>query len=118
MMIASYPADTAGCRRCAMELESEPLTVIAQTFALRELLHRQRINEGAAACMLSHSSGSNLDNLAANMNTARLVITPATDTTVIMESDTALRLGPHLVDGLSVAGPTGAYEYFCPQCQR
>ncbi|EFJ3710024.1 baseplate assembly protein, partial [Escherichia coli] len=79
-MITAFPQTQQAAVRSAMALESEPLTVIAQTFALRELLHRQRINEGAAACMLSHSSGSNLDNLAANMNTARLVITPATDT--------------------------------------
>ncbi|MBB7069115.1 baseplate assembly protein [Escherichia coli] len=113
-MITAFPQIQQAAVRSAMALESEPLTVIAQTFALRELLHRQRINEGAAACMLSHSSGSNLDNLAANMNTARLVITPATDTTeAVMESDTALRLrAQSAFDGLSVAGPTGAYEYF------
>ncbi|EAC1436340.1 baseplate assembly protein, partial [Escherichia coli] len=49
-----------------------------------------------------------------NMNTKRLVITPATDTTdAVMESDTSLRLrAQRAYDGLSVAGPSGAYEYF------
>lgn len=43
--------------------------------------------------MLSHSTGTDLDNLAGNMNTKRLTITPATDTTdAVMESDTSLRL--------------------------
>ncbi len=48
------------------------------------------------------------------MNTKRLVITPATDTTdAVMESDTSLRLrAQRAYDGLSVAGPSGAYEYF------
>ncbi|HGC2348837.1 TPA: baseplate J/gp47 family protein, partial [Escherichia coli] len=80
----------------------------------REMLLRQRINEAARACMLSHSRGSDLDNLAANNNTHRLVIHPATDTTeAVMESDTSLRLRAQSAwDGLSVAGPSGAYEYF------
>lgn len=113
-MIAAFPQTQQAAVRSALALESEPLTVIAQVFAFRELLLRQRINEGAAACMLSHSTGDDLDNLAANMNTVRLTITPATDTTeAVMESDTALRLrAQSAFDGLSVAGPTGAYEYF------
>ncbi|HDT4824726.1 TPA: baseplate J/gp47 family protein [Escherichia coli] len=113
-MIAAFPQTQQAAVRSALALESEPLTVIAQVFAFRELLLRQRINEGAAACMLSHATGDDLDNLAANMNTARLVITPATDTTeAVLEDDTALRLrAQSAFDGLSVAGPTGAYEYF------
>lgn len=113
-IITAFPLIQQDAVRSAMALESEPLTIIAQTFAFRELLLRQRVNEGAAACMLSHSTGSDLDNLAANMNTTRLIIIPATDTTdAVMESDTALRLrAQSAFDGLSVAGPTGAYEYF------
>ncbi|QVT90239.1 baseplate assembly protein [Escherichia coli] len=112
-IITAFPLIQQDAVRSAMALESEPLTIIAQTFAFRELLLRQRVNEGAAACMLSHSTGSDLDNLAANMNTTRLIIIPATDTTdAVMESDTALRLrAQSAFDGLSVAGPTGAYEY-------
>ncbi|MBS9764346.1 hypothetical protein JR041_26630, partial [Pseudomonas mosselii] len=81
MMIASYPAEQREAVSAALELESEPLNVIAQTMSFREMLLRQRVNEGARACMLSHSAGTDLDNLAGNMNTKRLVITPATDTT-------------------------------------
>lgn len=74
----------------------------------------QRINDGAAACMLSHSNFSDLDNLGANNNTQRLVIQEATDTTeAVYESDAAYRLRiQSAFEGLSVAGPTGAYEYF------
>ncbi|MGQ7191271.1 baseplate assembly protein, partial [Escherichia sp. HC-CC] len=44
-------------------------------------------------CMLSHSVSTDLDNLAGNLNTERLVRIPATETTdAEMESDTALRL--------------------------
>ncbi|MGK3466740.1 hypothetical protein ACSLOT_28100, partial [Escherichia coli] len=43
----------------------------------------------------------------------------ATDTTdAVMESDTSLRLrAQRAYDGLSVAGPSGAYEYFA-RCAR
>ena len=114
MIIASYPAEQREAVSAALKLESEPLNVIAQTMSFREMLLRQRVNEGARACMLSHSAGTDLDNLAGNMNTKRLVITPATDTTdAVMESDTSLRLrAQRAYDGLSVAGPSGAYEYF------
>ncbi|EGB7047746.1 baseplate assembly protein [Salmonella enterica] len=113
-MISKFPEEVRTAVAAALELESEPLNIIAQAFAWRELLLRQRINDGAAACMLSHSVATDLDNIAGNMDTERLVITPATDTTnAVMESDTALRMRAQAAfDGLSVAGPSGAYEYF------
>ncbi len=113
-MISKFPEEVRPAVAAALELESEPLNIIAQAFAWRELLLRQRINDGAAACMLSHSVSTDLDNIAGNMDTRRLVITPATDTTdAVMESDTALRMRAQAAfDGLSVAGPSGAYEYF------
>ncbi len=51
MMIASYPAEQREAVSAALELESEPLNVIAQTMSFREMLLRQRVNEGARACM-------------------------------------------------------------------
>lgn len=113
-MIAAFPEEQQASVAAALELESEPLNVIAQVVAYRELMLRQRINDGAAACMLSHSTSTDLDNLAGNNDTERLVITPATDTSeAVMESDTSLRLRAQAAfEGLSVAGPTGAYEYF------
>lgn len=114
MIIAAYPQEKQPAIAAAMTLESEPLTVIAQVFSYRELMLRQNINDGAAACMLSHANAGDLDNLAANNNTARLTVAEATDTTdAVMESDSALRLrAQSAFEGLSVAGPTGAYEYF------
>ncbi|HBY4512700.1 TPA: baseplate assembly protein [Klebsiella pneumoniae] len=114
VMVAAFPDDQQSAVAAAMTLESEPLTIIAQAMAYRELLLRQRINEGAAACMLSHSTGDDLDNIAANLDTERLVITEATDTAdAVMESDEALRLRAQAAfEGMSVAGPSAAYEYF------
>lgn len=114
VMIAAFPADQQASVAAALSLESEPLNVIAQAMAYRELLLRRRINEGAAACMLSHAEDTDLDNLAANLDTERLTITPETDTSdAVMESDEALRLrAQSAFEGMSVAGPSAAYEYF------
>lgn len=114
VMIAAFPADQQASVAAALSLESEPLNVIAQAMAYRELLLRRRINEGAAACMLSHAEGTDLDNLAANLDTERLTITPETDASdAVMESDEALRLrAQSAFEGMSVAGPSAAYEYF------
>lgn len=114
VMVAAFPEDQQTAVAAALTLESEPLTIIAQAMAYRELLLRQRINEGAAACMLSHATGDDLDNIAANLDTERLVITEATDTAdAVTESDEALRLRAQAAfEGMSVAGPSAAYEYF------
>lgn len=114
LMVAVFPADLQSAVAAALGLESEPLNIIAQAMAYRELLLRQRINEAVAACMLSHSTGDDLDNITANLDTERLTITSATDTTdAVTESDEALRLRAQAAfEGMSVAGPSAAYEYF------
>lgn len=114
VMVAAFPEDQQTAVAAALTLESEPLNIIAQAMAYRELLLRQRINEGAAACMLSHATGDDLDNIAANLDTERLTITAATDTAdAVTESDEALRLRAQAAfEGMSVAGPSAAYEYF------
>ncbi|MFB9085581.1 baseplate J/gp47 family protein [Erwinia tracheiphila] len=113
-MVAAFPQAQQASVTAALELESEPLNIIAQVIAYRVMVLMQRINDGAAACMLSHAVSSDLDNLAGNLGTERLIITPATATTdAVTENDSALRLRAQAAfDGLSVAGPTGAYEYF------
>ncbi|WP_112166151.1 baseplate J/gp47 family protein [Klebsiella sp. WCHKl090539] len=114
VMVAAYPVDQQTAVIAALALESEPLNIIAQAIAYREMLLRQRINEGAAASMLSHATGDDLDNIAANLDTERLVITEETATAdAVMESDEALRLRAQAAfEGMSVAGPSAAYEYF------
>lgn len=67
--------------------------------------------------MVAHAMGSDLDHLGANNGIERLTITPANPDAIppiaaVMESDDDFRMRiPQAFEGLSVAGPTGAYEY-------
>ncbi|PVW70771.1 baseplate assembly protein [Klebsiella pneumoniae] len=113
--VALHPKDEQEAVMRTLELESEPVTKLLQEN--RELLLRQRINEAAQAVMVAYAIGSDLDQLAANYNVKRLTVTPADNDAVppvaaVMESDEALRLRvPAAFEGLSVAGPTAAYEF-------
>lgn len=55
-----------------IDLESEPLIKLLQVAAYRELVIRARINDAARAVMLPWAVGSDLDNLAARYDLARL----------------------------------------------
>lgn len=67
--------------------------------------------------MVAYALGSDLDQLAARSNVQRLIVMPADPDAVppveaVMESDDALRVRvPEAFEGLSVAGPTAAYEF-------
>lgn len=116
--ITLYPEDEQDVIRRTLSLESEPITMLLEENCYRELLLRQRVNEAARAVMVAYSVGSDLDQLAANFNVERLTITPEDDSVVppvpaVMESDADLRVRtPQAFEGLSVAGPTAAYEFF------
>ncbi|WBU50494.1 baseplate assembly protein [Kosakonia pseudosacchari] len=116
-LISLFPADEQEALARTLALESEPLTKFLQENAYREVMWRSRVNEAARAVMLAYAAGNDLDVMAANSNTARLVISPADDSTIpptpaVMESDKDLRLrAQQAFEGLSVAGPEGAYEY-------
>lgn len=111
-LIARHPEAAA-----ELELESSPLTKLLEESAFRETLWRQRVNEAAKAVMLAFSSGSDLDQLAANFEVQRLVTAPGDPDAVppvpaVMESDTDLRLRAQAAfEGLSVAGPRAAYVF-------
>ncbi|EKK5504067.1 baseplate assembly protein [Enterobacter hormaechei] len=115
--VALYPADEQAAVARTLALESEPITKQLQESTYREVLLRQRINEAAQAVMVAYALGGDLEQLAANYNVKRLTVTPADNDTVppvaaVMESDDALRLRvPAAFEGLSVAGPTAAYEF-------
>ncbi|MBK1874590.1 baseplate assembly protein [Marinobacter sp. 1-3A] len=100
-----------------LQIESEPLTKLLQENAYREIQWRQRVNEAAKAVMLAHSSQADLDNLVANYDVERLIIDPGNPDALppvpaTLESDEDLRLRAQQAwEGLSVAGPRGAYEY-------
>lgn len=100
-----------------LALESEPLTIQLQENAYRELVWRKRVNEAAVANMLAFASDQDLDNLVANFDTERLMVDPGDPNAIppvlpTYESDDSLRLrSQQSWEGLSVAGPTKAYEF-------
>ncbi|PID61712.1 MAG: baseplate assembly protein [Gammaproteobacteria bacterium] len=115
--ISLYPESEREDWENTLALESEPVTKLLQESAYMELLLRQRINHSARATMLAYATGTDLDNLAANFGTVRLLIRPADDSTVpptpaLYESDEDLRHRTQLAfEGITTAGPIGSYRY-------
>ena len=96
-------------------VESDPAIKLLEVGAYRELVIRQRINDGASSVLLAYAVGSDLDNLGVLFGVFRNEITPAdpqAGTPAVMETDDALRrrivLAP---DSYSVAGPASAYVF-------
>lgn len=116
-LISLYPEDQQEAIARTLTLESEPIVKLLQENAYREVIWRQRVNEAARAVMLAYAIDSDLDNIGANFNVERLVVTPADDTTIPptpaeMELDADYRLRiQQAFEGMSVAGSTGAYEF-------
>lgn len=100
-----------------LELESEPLVKLLETFAYRLLLKTGEINAKAKALMLAYATGADLDHLAANRDVYRLLIQPENNIVVppiaaIYESDDALRRRVQLAPERQAAGSKGAYQYW------
>lgn len=116
-LISLYPEEQQDAVAATLALESDPIVKILEENAYRELILRQRINEAAQAVMVAYALDDDLDQLGANNGVTRLTITPADDTTIpptaaVMESNDDYRARiAAAFEGLSVAGPTGAYEY-------
>ncbi|MBP0047649.1 baseplate J/gp47 family protein [Marinobacterium sp. AK62] len=98
-------------------IESDPAYKILEICAYRELIVRQRVNDGARAVMLAYAGGTDLDQIAANYNVVRLLL-DAGDPDVVppvpptYEDDTSLRRRVQLsFEGFSTAGPEGAYIF-------
>lgn len=98
-------------------VESDPAYKILEVAAYRELLIRQRVNDGARAVMLAYATGSNLEQLAALFGVTRKLI-DAGDANAVppvpatYETDASLRYRTQLaLEGLSTAGPVGAYQF-------
>jgi phage-related baseplate assembly protein len=98
-------------------VESDPAYKILQAAAYREYLLRQDMNESTRAVMLAYAAGADLDQIGANYGVARLLITPADDTTTpptaaVYESDEDFRARLLLsLDGYSTAGSRGGYIF-------
>ncbi|MGK6329136.1 baseplate J/gp47 family protein [Erwinia sp. DT-104] len=116
-LISLYPAEQQDAVARTLALESEPVVKLLQENAYREVILRQRVNEAAKAVMVAYALADDLDQLGANNGVSRLTRTAADDTTTpptaaVMESDDDYRVRiAAAFEGLSVAGPTGAYEY-------
>lgn len=116
-LISLYPADQQDAVARTLALESEPIVKLLEENAYREVILRQRINEAASAVMVAYALADDLDQLGANNGVDRLTLTAADETTIpptaaVMESDDDFRLRiASAFEGLSVAGPSGAYEY-------
>lgn len=102
----------------AADLESDPVAKLLEVCAYRELIVRQRVNDGAHANMLAYATGSNLDQLGANYGVVRLEIKPA-DTSktppipAVMETDAAYRDRIRLsLYSRTTAGPVNQYRYY------
>lgn len=116
-LIAAAPAEIRAAIAAVLALETEPLTLLLEENAYIEMILRQRINEGAKAVTLAYSLDSDLDVMAANLNTKRKIIQPALPDEIppmaeVKEGNDEFRARAQLAfEGLSVAGPRGAYEY-------
>lgn len=98
-------------------VESDPAYKILEVAAYRELIVRQRVNDGARAVMLATATGADLENLGALFGVDRKTLDPGNAQALppvppTYETDEALRYRIQLaLEGLSTAGPIGAYEY-------
>lgn len=109
-LISRYPAFD-------VPAESDPIYKVLEVAAYREMLVRQRVNEAARAVMLAYAAKEDLDNLGALFNVRRLQISPGDPTAIplippVYETDADFRRRILLsLQGLSTAGPEGAYIY-------
>ncbi|MBG5091507.1 baseplate J/gp47 family protein [Pseudomonas aeruginosa] len=115
--VSLWPANQQAEVAATLELESEPLTKLLQENAYRETIWRQRVNEAALATMLASAKGADLDQVAANYNVQRLVVTPGDPSAVppvaeVLEDDDSLRERAQMAwAGLSTAGPRNSYIF-------
>lgn len=98
-------------------VESDPAYKVLEACAYRETLLRQRVNEAAKAVTLAYAAGADLDQIAARYNVQRLVLVEADPdafppVAAVLEPDDDLRRRVQLsFEGLSTAGPEGAYIF-------
>lgn len=82
--------------------ESDPAYKLMEVAAAREVVLRQRVNDAGRAILLALATGSDLEQIGANFNTAKLE----------GEADDAYRARIQLAfEALSTAGPIGSYIY-------
>lgn len=98
-------------------VESDPAFKIIETAAYWVYLLRQQFNARAKGCLLAYAKGGDLEHLAAFFGVSRNVAIPGNPNAIppveeVLESDDSLRRRAQLaLEGLSVAGPVGAYTF-------
>jgi len=98
-------------------LESDPGSKILEAAAFREVLVRQRVNEGARAVMLAFAAAADLDQIGARYAVERLVLDPGDPDAIppvapTLESDDAFRARVQLApEALTTAGSEGSYVF-------
>ena len=111
------PADMRASIAAALKSELEPIQMLAQVAAYREMLLRQRVNEAARATLLAYAEKADLDNRAADYGVTRLQVRPADPSAIPpvvaeYEKDERLRYRCQMaMEGLAAAGPRGAYRF-------
>lgn len=101
----------------ALLLESEPVTKLCQVLAYRELLLRQRVNESCRGVMLAFARDADLDQIGANFQVQRLLVSEADDSTIpptaaVYETDDRFRERIALsLEGYTTAGSEGSYVF-------
>lgn len=100
-----------------VNLESEPVTKLLETFAYRLMIKTHEMNSQAKALTLAYATGADLDHLAVNRDVYRLLIQPENNNVIppipaIYESDEAMRRRVQLSVERQSAGSTGAYQYW------
>lgn len=99
-------------------VESDPAYKWAEALAFRVALMRQQVNDAVRGVLLASARRNDLDQIGANFQVQRLVITPADDSTIpptpaVYEDDDAFRERIQLSWArLSTAGAKNAYHYF------
>lgn len=104
-----------GVENWTAPLESDPVVKVLEVGAYNKMGNRARVNDAAKALMLAYAKGADLEQLAARVNLARLVVQEEDATTVpptpkVMEEDDALRERIQMRwEGLTTAGPRNSY---------
>ncbi|ECX4790724.1 baseplate assembly protein [Salmonella enterica] len=103
--------------RAAVSMLSDPVRKILEVAAYQEMILRQRVNDGARACMLAFAGNHDLEHLAAMFDVERLTVYPGDNTAIppippVMESDDDLRSRTQeALNGISTAGAMKSYEF-------
>ncbi|MCG9105633.1 baseplate J/gp47 family protein [Laribacter hongkongensis] len=105
------------CPAWSAALESDPVVKLLELSAYDELLMRARINDVALSRLLAFAAGADLDHAVALLGVSRLVLDPGDADALpprppVYEPDDRLRMrGQMALEGMSVAGPVGAYVF-------